>query len=124
MAASVRIIAPLVPRRSRRAFGESTSSETMTTTTLQRISGGLLVLLGFTSLVLLYVTTKPHGIDGVAYANLLNAGKIPEIRGLVSSAERHARLLPYWQLSLWGTLVLIAILSVFSFRQSSSGRLT
>ena len=96
----------------------------MTATRLHRMSGGLLVILSVTSLVLLYLTSKPHGIDGVAYTNLLNAGKIREIHALVSSAERHTHLLPYWRLGLWGTLILMALLSVITFRQSRSGEPT
>jgi hypothetical protein len=96
----------------------------MTATKLNRISGGLLVLLSVTSLLLLYLSSKPHGVDGVALANLMNAGKVPEIHALINHAERHAHLLPYERLGLWGALILMALLSIFTFRRSRSGEPT
>ena len=85
-----------------------------------KVISGVLALLSVTSLALLYLCSRPQGIDGVAFTRLLNAGSIPESHALISNAERHGRLLPYEQLGLWGILMLTALLSIFSFLRSHS----
>lgn len=81
---------------------------------------GALVLLSVGSLGLFYFSYKPPGIDGNALAPLLAYGTGQEIQSFLSRAELHNRLLPFVKLLLPFAMVLMALLSVFSFHSSRS----
>jgi hypothetical protein len=94
--------------------------KTMNTSNLHKMLSGALVLLSVTSLGLFYFSSSPPGIDGNALAHLFACGRGLEISSFLSRAELHSRLLPFVKLLLPFALVLMALLSVFSFHSSRS----
>ena len=98
----------------------TSAMKTMNASKRQKIIRGVLVLLSFMSLALLYLSAKPPGINGVAFSDLFNSSRISEIQPLIQSAERHTQFLVYEQAGLLAVLVLIGLLSIFSFRLSRS----
>ena len=79
---------------------------------------GALALLSVTSLGLFYFSSRPPGIEGNALARLFAYGTGPEIQSFLSGAELHSQLFPYTKLLLTAALVLMALLSAFSFHSS------
>jgi hypothetical protein len=81
---------------------------------------GALVLLSVASLGRFYFSYKPPGIDGNALAHLLAYGTGLEIPSFLGRAEFHSRFFPYAKSLLPVALVLMALLSAFSFHSSRS----
>jgi hypothetical protein len=84
----------------------------------RKLINAALVLLSFAALALLYVSSRPPGLNGQAYSRLMNSGRISDVHGLIISAESHARLLPFEQSALWAALILLMVLAVFNLLQS------
>src|SRR5436190_24161220 len=84
----------------------------------RKLISAALVLMSFAALALLYVSSRPPGVNGDIYFRLMNSGRISDVHALVVSAESHARLLPYEQSGLWVVLMLLMVVAVFNLLQS------
>jgi hypothetical protein len=84
----------------------------------RKLISAALVLMSFAALALVYVSSRPPGVNGEEYSRLMNSGRISDAHGLIVGAESHARLLPYEKSGLWVVLMLLLVVAVFNLLQS------
>ena len=94
----------------------------MNTSDKHTIVSDMLVVLSLTSLALLYLSSKPLGIEGPALERVLAHGSGREIQAVLGMLQFQSWVVALARSCLLGILVLIALLSLSNLRLPRPGK--